>query len=228
MLKLYKTKNQLFECKIKIEGADKSTAKPRLILYPKGDSRNIFFEGTVENGTCKINIFPNINYSSTGKAVLEVIVENSIIFQPWSSEYEIITEQVKIEEAHVSRSPIGASVKIVEDVKVDDKKLVEKKVQKVQKKIEPKKKKTMNDLLEEAAQMIKDGKENKKDDNKVLLKAYNDSIKSLSKEQLKDMVDFVKNDYTPKPETLVWARKVIGESISVKSKLLMYCNEIKK
>ena len=219
MLKLYKTKNQLFECKIKIEGADKSTAKPRLILYPKGDSRNIFFEGTVENGTCKINIFPNINYSSTGKAVLEVIVENSIIFQPWSSEYEIITEQVKIEEAHISTSPIGASVKIIEDVKVDDKKLIsETKI----KKQSIKKKKSIDDLLEEAASMVK---EDKKDT--TLLKAYQDSIKSLSKEQLKAMVDYVKKDYTPKPETLVWAKKVLGENTSVKSKLLMYANDVR-
>ena len=87
-----------------------------------------------------------------------------------------------------------------------------------------KKKKKFDDILEEAAKMVKEDKK----DNKILLKAYNDSIKSLSKEELKAMVDYVKKDYTPKPDSLLWAKKVIGESKSVKSKLLMYCNEIRK
>ena len=223
MLKLYKTKNQLFECKIQIEGADKSTAKPRLVLYPTNDSRNLFFEGVVENGICKINVFPNVNVNNKGKAVLEVIVENSIIFQPWASEYEIVTEQVKIQEAHISSSPVGATVKIIEnDIKLNDKKLIpEKKV--VNNKSHPKKNKSFDELLEEAAGIIKDHGI----DNKKLVKAYNESIKSLSKTELTDMVKFVKTRYTPSNESLKWAKNVLGEAKSTRSKLLMYCNEVK-
>jgi len=225
VLKLYKTKNQLFECKISVEGADKSTAKPRLVLYPEKDSRNLFFEGVVENGICKIPVFPNVNFSAKGKAVLEVIVENSIIFQPWTSDYEIVTEQVKIQEARISSSPVVATVKILEsDIKLDNKKIVDT-IKSGQRQISgSKKNKSFDELLEEAAGIIQDNKI----DDKKLLKAYNESIKSLSKSELLNMVKFVKSNYTPSNESLKWAKKMIGEAKSVRAKLLMYCNEIKK
>lgn len=241
MLKLYKNKNQEFSCKIKIEGADKSTAKPRLVLYPDNDSRNIFFEGKIEDGICKINVLPNLSITETGKAVLEVIVENSIIFQPWNTEYEIITEKVKVEEVHVSNSHMGATIKVLEDdVKIDDKKLISaKKVAqavvkpKVQEKAKiqenkpkpiVKKKKTFDDLLEEAANMIK---EPSIDEDKKLLKIYNESIASLDKKDLIKMVNFVKKEFVPTEKSIKWAKKVLGETKSTRSKLLMYANEIK-
>lgn len=238
MLKLYKNKNQEFSCKIKIEGADKSTAKPRLILYPDNDSRNIFFEGIIEGEICKIRVLPNLNISQNGKAVLEVIVEDSILFQPWKTEYEIITEKVRVEEVHVSNSFSGATVKVLEEeVKVDNKNVIaeKKKVNPVikptikvesKKQIEAvpvKKKKSFDDLLQEAAGMIKDDTE----ESKKLLKVYNESIKSLSKEDLSKMVKHVTVNYIPTKESLSWAKKLLGETKTTKAKLLMYANEVK-
>jgi len=256
MLKLYKNKNQEFSCKIKIEGADKSTAKPRLILYPNNDSRNVFFEGKIEDDVCKINVLPNLNISQNGKAVLEVIIENSIIFQPWNTEYEIISEQVKVEEINISNSFSGASVKVLDDIKINNKNLIKeeekndidnkkhddensinvkknninnKKDNKVinnkkQLKLSKTKiKKSFDELLEEASNMIRDDdKEDKK-----LLKIYNESIKSLSKEELNKMIKYVKNEYVPNKKSLIWAKKNLGETQSTKAKLLMYTNEIK-
>lgn len=232
MIKFQKNKTQLFECKIKIEGADKSTAKPRLILYPNKDSRNVFFEGKIENGICKIHVLPNLSISETGKAVLEVIVENSILFQPWTTEYEIVTEKVNVEEVHLLKSNLGATVKVLEDdIKINDKKLIEQtskktlvkpKIQEIKRNVQ--KKKTFDSLLDEAASMIVDTKNN---DTKKL-NVYMESIKSLNREDIKKMAEFVNKDFVPSKQSIQWVKKVLGESKSTKAKMLMYCNDIKK
>lgn len=224
MIKFQKNKTQLFQCKIMIEGADKSTAKPRLILYPKNDSRNIFFEGTIDDGICSINILPNLNVSDIGKAVLEVIVENSIIFQPWTTEYEIVTEKVKVDEINISHAQIGASVKVIEDdIKINNKNaVINTNIRQTPKRI-VEKNKTFDSLVEEAAKLISDDKI----ENKKLLKAYNESISSLSKVELSHMIKFVRESYKPTTKTIAWAKQAIGDSDSVKSKLLMYCHQLK-
>ena len=120
MLKLYKNKLQTFECSIEIEGSDESSAKPRLILSPDNDSKSLFFEGNINDGECTIDIYPNVNIGKIGKVMLEVIVDNSTIFTPWSSNYKIITEQVKIQEAHISyekKSSMSPKVTVRKDRK---------------------------------------------------------------------------------------------------------------
>ena len=234
MIKFQKNKTQLFECKIKIEGADKSNAKPRLILYPNKDSRNIFFEGTIVGDSCKIHILPNLNISETGKAVLEVIVENSILFQPWSTEYEIITEKVQVDEIQLSNSKIGATVRVLEDdIKINDKKLIEssskpkvinkKPIVKTPKK-PVSKKIEFNSLLDEAASMITDSQA--EDKNK--LKIYTESIKSLGKTDIKKMVEYINKDFVPLKESILWSKRVLGEASSIKARMLMYCYQIAK
>jgi hypothetical protein len=123
-----------------------------------------------------------------------------------------------------------------DDVKIDDKKLIAEKrmIPKTKlndkrsietiKKNTIKKPKSFDELLQEAANMIKDDST----ENKKLLKAYNESIKSLSKEDLSKMVDYVKTKYVPSTKSLDWAKKLLGENKTTKAKLLMYCNEIKK
>jgi len=212
MLKIYKNKTTTFKCEVKVEseGSNVDNIKSRLILYPSNDNRNVMYEGVVQDNICTIDINPNININKNGKAILEIIVDDANIFMPWNSLYEIITETVKVESAQLVYDANRARV-IVNEIKETPKKPI------------VKKKKKFDDILEEAAKMVKEDKK----DGKILLKAYNDSIKSLSKEELKAMVDYVKQDYTPKPDSLLWAKKVIGESASVKSKLLMYANEVR-
>jgi len=222
MLKIYKNKTTTFKCEVKVEseGSNTNNIKSRLILYPTNDNRNVMYEGVVQDNICTIDINPNINITKNGKAILEIIVDDANIFMPWNSLYEIFTESVKVESAQLvydanKTKVVVNEIKETPKVSAPSKKFIKKPV--------GKKKIDYNDLLEKAASMVREDKV----DNKLLLKAYDESILSLSREQLKDMVNFVKKDYTPKKETLVWAKKVIGESTSVKSKLLMYCNELK-
>ena len=216
MLKISKNKTTTFKCEVHVEteGKNVKNLKSRLILYPTNDNRNIMFEGIVQDGTCTVDINPDIDINKHGKVILEVIVDDASIFTPWNSLYEIVSDKVVVEATQITYAGNRAKVSINEVNKPD----------KPARKI--KKKEKFNDMLEEAASMIKDNKEVKKD-NKLLIHAYTDSIKSLSKEELKAMVDFVKKGYTPKKQSLQWAERVIGENITIKSKLLMYCNELK-
>lgn len=216
MLKIYKNKSTTFKCEVIVEaeGQNVKDIKSRLILYPSNDNRNVMYEGIVQDNICSIDINPNVNISKNGKAVLEVIIDGATIFAPWNSTYEIVTETVKVESAGLIYNANKARV-VVNEIK-----------ETLPKKPKVKKKKVFNDMLEEAASMITDNKD-KKVDNTLLVNAYKDSIKSLSKEELKAMVDFVKYKYTPKKQSLQWAKKVIGENTTTKSKLLMYAHEIK-
>lgn len=223
MLKIYKNKTTTFKCEVKVEseGSNVNNVKSRLILYPTNDNRNVMYEGVIQNNICTIDINPNININKTGKAILEIIVDDANIFMPWNSLYEIVTESVKVESAQIIYDANKAKV-IVNEIK--DVAPKNKLPEKVAPTVKTQKKMSFDDLLEEASKIVI---EDKKDD-KALLKTYSDSIKSLSKEELKAMVDFVKKDYTPKKDSLHWAKKVIGENVSVKAKMLMYCNEIVK
>lgn len=216
MLKIYKNKTTTFKCEINVEAEGKNVknVKSRLILYPMNDNRNVMFEGIIQDNTCTVEINPDINISKNGKAVLEIIIDDSAIFRPWNSLYEIYTSTVTVEGAEIIYDANRPKV-VVNEIKDTP-----------QKKQRVRTKKVISDLLEEAANMITDVKE-VKDDNKSLLAAYTDSIKSLSKEELKSMVDFVKKRYSPKKHSLQWAKKMLGENTSTKSKLLMYCNELK-
>jgi len=223
MLKIYKNKTTTFKCDVKVEseGLNVKNIKSRLILYPTNDNRNVMYEGVVQDNICTIDINPNININKNGKAILEIIVDDTSIFMPWNSLYEILTETVKVESAQLVYDANKARV-IVNEIK--EAPVAKKKIENKQEPKKVAKKKGFDELVEQAAKMIIDTKKN----DKAVIGAYNSSIKSLSKDELKAMVDYVKSDYTPKPETLVWAKKVLGENTTVKSKLLMYCNEIKK
>lgn len=101
MLRLYKNKFQTFECTVDIEGADSSEAFSRIILYPKNDTRNIMYEGVVVDNKVEVDINSNINVAKEGRVVLEIIVDNSLIFTPWEDIYEVV-DQVKIDQASIN------------------------------------------------------------------------------------------------------------------------------
>jgi hypothetical protein len=228
MLKIYKNKSTTFKCEVLVEteGQNVKDIKSRLILYPTNDNRNVMYEGVVQDNICSIDINPNVNINKNGKAVLEVIIDDATIFAPWNSTYEIVTETVKVESAQLIYDANKAKV-IVNEIKEDQPKKQTKPVVKSEaKKVTPvvkKTKKSFDNLLQEAANMIKDDTE----ENKKLLKVYNESIKSLPKEDLTKMVKHVQVNYVPTKESLTWAKKVLGETKTTKAKLLMYANEIK-
>jgi len=201
MLKIYKNKATTFKCKVTVESDGKSVknVKSRLVLYPSNDNRNVMFEGVVQHNECIIDINPDININSNGKAILEIIVDDSSIFMPWNSLYEIISNKIKVESAEVvyNKKPLMESNR-----------------------------NDMDRLIEEAAKMIGTNRK-RKSANSSLVRVYKESIKSLSKNQLKIMVEFIKKEYKPKKESIQWAKKVLGESKSMKSKMLMYANEVK-
>ena len=101
MLRLYKNKFQTFECSVEIEGADTSEAFSRIILYPKNDTRNVMYEGVIVGDKVEVDINSNINVAKEGKVVLEIIVDNSLIFTPWEDVYEVV-DQVKINQASIN------------------------------------------------------------------------------------------------------------------------------
>jgi hypothetical protein len=151
MLKLYKNKRQQFECKIEIDGGSHSKIKPRLIFYPSNDTRNLFFEGTIFGNTCTVNITPNVNINKTGKVVLEIIVDDSTLFQPWQSDYEIVTEQARVSEESINMTmdDITPRTAIVEDAKIDGNKVKVIEPIAASKKIESRAEEINNEIMEE-------------------------------------------------------------------------------
>ena len=112
MFKFSKNKKQTFECKVEIEGADYSKARPRLILSPYGDNKHIFFEGKIGDGTCKVVIPEGLDIAKGGDIALEVLVDNTL-FTPWHSTYEMSVESVKVNEVAVKKNE--PTVKVIEE-----------------------------------------------------------------------------------------------------------------
>ena len=87
--KLYRDRDETFECKISVEGTSLNNTLIRLIL--ETDSWNIFFIGKIyKDGRCvvplkRMSIFPE---GTIGKARLEVIIDE-ILFIPWEEAFKV-------------------------------------------------------------------------------------------------------------------------------------------
>ena len=101
MYKLYTDKSELFECDIKIEGAQLSNSTARLVV--ETNDYSLMFNGKINsNGKCEIPIRKLkglIDESTTGNIRLEVIAEDTY-FTPWKSDFAIeaskkVTVEVK-------------------------------------------------------------------------------------------------------------------------------------
>jgi hypothetical protein len=98
--KIYRDKEEVFECKISVEGTTLSNAQVRLFL--ESDSWNIFFNGKIYNdGRCVVPLKKMSLYSegTVGKARLEVVVDD-VVFVPWEETFKVegakkITVEVK-------------------------------------------------------------------------------------------------------------------------------------
>jgi hypothetical protein len=105
MYKLYTDKTEIFECKVKIDGASLSNSQARLII--ESEDLNLLFKGKIDDqGNCKIpikklkGILPE---SIKGEIKLEVIADDTY-FIPWKSEFAVdaskkVVVEVKSQDA---------------------------------------------------------------------------------------------------------------------------------
>ena len=98
--KIYRDKEEIFECNISVQGAKLSSSSVRLIF--DHEICNLVFYGKIsKEGKCavplkKMNFYPE---KSTGRVRLEVIVEDTI-FIPWEETFVVegakkVTVQIK-------------------------------------------------------------------------------------------------------------------------------------
>jgi len=98
MYKLYRDKNENFECKIELKGVPLNESKIRLIL--ESENWNLVFDGTIDpHGKCsipikKLRILPE---NTAGKMFLEVIADD-VYFQPWTSQFTVLEDKKAIVE----------------------------------------------------------------------------------------------------------------------------------
>tara|TARA_R110001592_G_scaffold7575_1_gene42234 strand:+ start:745 stop:1305 length:561 start_codon:yes stop_codon:yes gene_type:complete len=109
MYKLFTDKSELFECDIKIEGAQLSNSIARLVVETADYS--LMFNGKISsNGKCQIPIRKLkglIDESSNGNIRLEVIADDTY-FTPWKSDFAIeaskkVTVEVRSQNKQVIR-----------------------------------------------------------------------------------------------------------------------------
>jgi hypothetical protein len=98
--KIYRDKEEIFECNISVQGAKLSSSQVRLIF--DHEICNLVFYGKIsKEGKCavplkKMNFYPE---KSTGRVRLEVIVEDTV-FVPWEETFIVegakkVTVQIK-------------------------------------------------------------------------------------------------------------------------------------
>ena len=119
--KLYTDKQEVFECKIHLEGASLTKANSRIIVETQDLS--LMFEGTNDkDGNCKVPIKKLrglLGEDDKGTMKLEVIAEDTY-FLPWESDFTIDTEKKIKVEVKQQDKPLVESSKpkmVVKEVK---------------------------------------------------------------------------------------------------------------
>jgi len=94
MYTFYTDKQEVFECKLDLEGASLSSSKARLVLESK--TYNLMFYGEIDSsGKCTIPVHRLKNLlaeTDTGNVKLEVIAEDTF-FEPWKDQYSVETSK---------------------------------------------------------------------------------------------------------------------------------------
>lgn len=120
MYTFYTDKQELFECKLDLEGAKLDDSRARLVL--ESSNYNLLFYGKIdESGKCQIPVSrlkSLLSESDTGKVKLEVIAEDTY-FQPWSDTYNVkASKKVTVEVVNKNQQPQTKNKKItVSEVK---------------------------------------------------------------------------------------------------------------
>mgnify|MGYP003149806836 FL=1 len=109
--KLYTDKQEVFECKIHLEGASLTKATSRILVETK--DLKIMFEGTIDSkGNCKVPIKKLrglVNEDDKGTMKLEVIAEDTY-FLPWESDFEVDTsKKIKVEVKEQNKPLVKSS-----------------------------------------------------------------------------------------------------------------------
>ena len=90
--KLYTDKQEIFECKIYLEGASLKKANSRILINTS--DLKLMFEGTIDkDGNCKVPIkklHGLLDENDKGTMKLEIIAEDTY-FLPWESDFEVDT-----------------------------------------------------------------------------------------------------------------------------------------
>ncbi len=98
MYKIFLDQNRIFECDIKIEGANLNESEVRLFLETKNFTLSFFGE---INSDGKVKIPINklkgiLKENLSGKIFLEVIAEDTV-FKPWEDEYQTdVSKKVEV------------------------------------------------------------------------------------------------------------------------------------
>lgn len=94
MYTFYTDKQEVFECKLDLEGAKLTDSRARLVL--ESSNYNLLFYGKIdENGKCRIpvkKLKSLLAETDSGKVKLEVIAEDTY-FEPWSDTYNVKTNK---------------------------------------------------------------------------------------------------------------------------------------
>jgi len=200
MLTLYKDRKSLFECKVKVENANLSNAKARLVL--SGVQMDYVFKGNLDamgNFSAEIPPLYSID-KKRGTAVLEVVVDGGY-FEPFKTEYNLVSKEVTVENVTVTDSVKSVKVEAAEVVK--EKRIVES--QEKTNKIESKVFKSNSSLgdIKTAKHII-------------------ETIGNLEEKHKNALKEYVQYKYNPSNKSLKWAKTVFKNPNSNISKLVMY------
>ena len=116
MYKLFTDKTELFECNIKLEGAQLKNSQARIVV--ESEDIALLFRGSIDsNGKCTIPIKKLkglLEGNSKGEIKLEVIADDTV-FTPWSDNFIAInSKQVKIkvlESKDESTNKVGVKLR---------------------------------------------------------------------------------------------------------------------
>jgi hypothetical protein len=196
MLKLYKDRKQLFECKIKIENAKLNNARARLML--SGPQMDYALVGRVDAmGNCVVEIPPLRMFDhKEGSAVLEVMVDGGY-FEPLKTDYKVVTRKVTVENVTLTNKAYQVKVEAEEVPKTPTKK----------------------PLKEQSYKYLKDGCD--KDDVKII-KGILDSYNKLNKQDKTVLKEHIELNYKPSKKTFSWAQKVFKNPKSTTANMVMY------
>ena len=119
--KLYTDKQEIFECKIHLEGASLTQANSRIIVETQ--DLKIMFEGTIDSkGNCKVPINKLnglLGEDDSGKIKLEVIAEDTY-FNPWESDFIVDTAkkiEVQVKEQNTPIIKTSKPQMVIKEIK---------------------------------------------------------------------------------------------------------------
>lgn len=244
MIKFYDDKEQIFECKINIQGDSYKKITPRLVLTDS-NSKNIFFEGKVEAGKCIIKVPAISEMSGKGKAQLELVIDSGL-FTPWKSEFEIKSSMTKIKVQEIQVKTENIKIEKIEEefqpeefqpeeVKEEIKKEVQPKVIKEVKKVNDYKAKVRDDFIAKKQkvkkrkkireQIVKKStklfKENIIKDNKILIIELLNVFRKLDGVSKISLIRQA-NSHKPSKKVINWTNQIFCNPNSQYAKICIF------